>query len=37
MEINDRGRITYSNYFYGKIIQTMEEAQAMAEKLNNKN
>jgi hypothetical protein len=37
MEINDRGRITYSNYFYGKILQTMEEAQAIAEKLNNKN
>ena len=37
MEINDKGRITYSNYFYGKILQTMEEAQVTAEKLNNKN
>jgi hypothetical protein len=37
MEINDGGRITYSNYFGGKILQTLEEAQAWAEKLNNKN
>jgi hypothetical protein len=37
MEINDRGRITYSNYFGGKILQTLEDAQAWAEKLNNKN
>jgi hypothetical protein len=34
MEINDKGKITYSNYFYGKILQTMEEAQEVAEKLN---
>lgn len=36
MQINDRGRITYSNYFGGKILETMEEAQAVAEKLNNR-
>lgn len=36
MEINDGGRITYSNYFYGKILETMEEAEEVAVKLNNK-
>jgi len=36
MEINDGGRITYSNYFYGKILETMGEAQEVAEKLNSK-
>lgn len=34
VEINDRGRITYSNFFFGKILQTMDEARAVIEKLN---
>lgn len=34
IEINDRGRITYSNYFFGKVLQSMEEAKEVAEKLN---
>lgn len=34
IEINDKGRITYSNYFFGKIIQTFEEAIEVANKMN---
>jgi hypothetical protein len=34
IEINDRGRITYSNYFCGKILQTFEEAMEIAQRLN---
>jgi hypothetical protein len=36
MEVNNQGIITYSNYFYGKILETMGEAQEVAEKLNSK-
>lgn len=34
IEVNDRGRVTYSDYFFGKVIQTPEEAEAVAERLN---
>jgi hypothetical protein len=34
MEINSNGRITYSNYFFGKIIDTTEEMVEVANKLN---
>lgn len=35
IEINDGGRITYSNYFYGKIgFETFAEAEATAARLN---
>jgi len=36
MEINNNGRITYSNYFFGKVINTMEEMVEVANKLNKK-
>jgi hypothetical protein len=30
------GRVTYSNYFFGEVIKTFEQASDIAEKLNNK-
>jgi hypothetical protein len=34
IEITDsRGRVTYSNYFYG-VLKTFEQAEAVADKLN---
>ena len=35
IKINRNGKITYSNYFFGKIIKTEEEAKQTIEKLNN--
>ena len=34
IEVNDNGRITYSNYFFGKRITTIIEAEKMVKKLN---
>ena len=35
IEMTDsRGRVTYSNYFYGKTIKTFDEAQEASKKLN---
>ena len=34
IEINSNGRITYSNFFYGYRIETMEQAEETANKLN---
>lgn len=38
IEVTDsRGRVTYSNYFYGEVLKTREQALAVAEKLNASN
>lgn len=34
IEVNANGRITYSNYFYGRRVTTFAEAEAVAAKLN---
>lgn len=35
IEITDsRGRVTYSNYFYGEVLKTFEQAATVASKLN---
>ena len=35
IEITDsRGRVTYSNYFYGEMLKSFEQAEAVANKLN---
>lgn len=35
IEITDsRGRVTYSNYFYGEVLKSFEQAEAVASKLN---
>jgi hypothetical protein len=35
IEITDsRGRVTYSNYFYGEVLKTLEQADVVASKLN---
>ena len=34
IEVNDNGRVTYSNYFYGQRLTTLSEAEAIAAKLN---
>lgn len=34
IEINDNGRITYCNYFFGKTVKSFEEAESVARILN---
>jgi len=35
IEITDsRGRVTYSNYFYGEVLKSFEQAESVASKLN---
>jgi len=35
VEMTDsRGRVTYSNYFYGEVLKTFEQAEAVASELN---
>lgn len=34
IKVNNNGRITYSNYFFGEIIKTEERAEQFAARLN---
>ena len=37
IEVTDsRGRVTYSNYFFGDVLKTFEQAKSVAAKLNAK-
>lgn len=36
IKINENGRIIYCNYFYGKVLTTLEEAEKVAKELTNK-